>query len=170
MTITVAAKSLTNTQFNFTESISGKVTSDNVSLVSNCPFTYGSGTFQIDAAVNITGVLSSGGYVNFDMRAMTKQYFDLTSTVPFSGIKNLCIANISTVSGYDISIKATGTDGLTTLFNGGSGNLLLKPYGAFSYTDPYRGLRTTPTNAKITLLDIGGSGASYSMTILGNLN
>jgi hypothetical protein len=170
MTITVSAKALVNTQFNFTESVSGKITSDNVSLVSNCPFTYGSGDLQIDAAVNTTGVLASGGSVVLDMTAITKQYFDLESVVPFSGIKSICIANLATTSGSDIKIAATGSAGLTDLFNGGSGNLLVKPYGAFNYSDPYGGIRTSATNAELTLIDVGGSGASYSVAILGNLN
>jgi hypothetical protein len=170
MTITVSAKALVNAQFNFTESVSGKVTSDNVSLVSNCPFTYGSGNLEINAAVNSTGVLPSGGSVILNMRAITKNYFDLTSTVGFSGVKVICVANLATTSGIDIKIVATGVDGLTGLFNGGSGNLLIKPYGAFNYSDPYSGIRTSSTNAKLTLTDVSGSGASYSVAILGNLS
>lgn len=168
MTITVSASSLVKTSFNFTETQSSTIRSENESLTSNRAYTYGSGNFEIDAAVKTTGVLPSGGSVIFDITSMSNTSFGITSTVAFSGIKTITVQNTSTVQGRDINIRATGANAFTDIFNGGSGNLLIKPYSSFTYNDPYR-LNTSSTQKNISLFDVSGSGATYEICILGNL-
>ena len=160
MTITVSASSLVKTSFNFTETQSSTIRSENESLTSNRAYTYGSGNFEIDAAVKTTGVLPSGGSVIFDVTSMSNTSFGITSTVAFSGVK--------TIQGRDINIRATGANAFTNIFNGGSGNLLIKPYSSFTYSDPYR-LSTSSTQKNISLFDVSGSGATYEICVLGNL-
>ena len=168
MTIVVSASSLVKTSFNFTETQSGTIRSENESVTASRAYTYGSGDFEIDAAVKTTGVLPSGGASIFDLTAMTNTAFGITSTVAFSGVKTVTVFNTSTVKGRDINIRATGSNAFTNLFNGGSGNLLIKPYSSFTYNNPYE-LQTSSTQKNISLFDVSGSGATYEICVLGNL-
>lgn len=168
MTISVTAKSQTISSFNFTETIAGSVNVDNSILNSLCDYTHGTGDFQITAGILQTGVLPSGGSINIDLTSMPKEFLDYTSTVGFSGIKTLCISNTSTVKGRDIAVRATGVNPFSTIFNGGSGNLLVKPYSSYLYNNPY-GDRTSPTLKNIQLFDVSGSGATYNISVLGDL-
>lgn len=169
MSITLSGTALTSSSYSIVENSGGKLLSDNQNVLASCPYTYGTASFQVDAAITITGVLPSGGTTAIDLKAVTKNAFGISSTVGFSGIKNLTIVNTATDSGRDISIRATGTGACTGFFNGGSGNLLIKPYSAFSYNDPYTGVRTNSSSKLISLFDVSGSGASYSVSILGSL-
>lgn len=168
MTITVVASSLVKTAFNFTETQSGTIRSENESITASRAYTYGTGIFEIDGAIKNTGVLPSGGSVILDLTAMTNTAFGITSTVAFSGIKTVTVYNTSTIQGRDINIRATGSNAFTELFNGGSGNLLIKPYSSFSYNDPYK-LTVSATQKNISLFDVSGSGATYEICVLGNL-
>lgn len=168
MTIVVTASSLVKTSFNFTETQSSTIRSENESVSANRAYTYGSGSFEIDGAVKTTGILPSGGSVILDVTAMSNTSFGITSTVAFSGIKTITVYNTSTVQNRDINIRATGSNAFTNIFNGGSGNLLIKPYSSFTYNDPYK-LSTSPTQKNISLFDVSGSGATYEICILGNL-
>jgi hypothetical protein len=169
MTITVSASSLVKTSFNFTETQSGTIRSENESITANRAYTYGTGNFEIDAAVKNTGVIPSGGSVVLDLNAMTNESFGITSTIAFSGIKTVTVYNTSTVQNRDINIRATGSNAFTNLFNGGSGNLLIKPYSSFTYNDPYK-LTVSSTQKNISLFDVSGSGATYEICVLGNLS
>jgi hypothetical protein len=168
MTIVVTASSLVKTSFNFTETESSTIRSENEAITANRAYTYGSGDFQIDAAIKNTGVLPSGGSVVIDVTAMANTSFGITSTVAFSGIKTVTVYNTSTVKNRDINIRATGSNAFTNIFNGGSGNLLIKPYSSFTYNDPYK-LATSSTQKNISLFDVSGSGATYEICVLGNL-
>ena len=67
-----------------------------------------------------------------------------------------------------MTITTNGTSPMSGLFNESSGNLKIRPYSSFSYNDPYGDLRTSETHKNIQLNDLG-SGALYSMVILGDL-
>ena len=169
MTIKVAASSLVKTSYNFTETTSSTIISQNESISASRAYTYGTGIFEIDGAVKNTGVLPSGGAKIVDVSSMYNVKFGVASIVPFSGIKNVTVYNTSIVKGRDIRIAATGSGAFTNVFNGGSGNLLIKPYSAFSYNDPYN-LPVSTGQKNISLFDVSGSGATYEICILGTLN
>jgi hypothetical protein len=169
MAITVSASALAKTSFNFTDTSDGTVKSSNESVTSSRAYTYGTGVFQINAAVKNSGVLPSGGTTIFNIAAMTGVMLGLSTSIPFSGIKNITVRNTSTASGVDINIRTTGSNAFTNIFNGGSGNLLIKPYSSFSYNDPY-GLRTSTTQRNISLVDVSGSGATYEICVMGTLS
>ena len=105
MTITVVASALIKSAFNFTESESNSIRSDNNSVQSNCAYTFGSGDLQINCAVKKTGVLPSSGSVMLDLTALTYTAFNISKTISMSGIKNICFTNNATVSGYDIVLE-----------------------------------------------------------------
>jgi hypothetical protein len=168
MTIKVTASSQVKTTYNFTETSSTSVRS-NMETVNSAPsYTYGSGNLEINAGVKNTGVLPSGGATIVDLQHMSNTTFGVTSTVAFTGVKNVTVYNTSTVQNKDINIRATGSGAFTNLFNGGSGNLLVKPYSSFSYSDPYS-LTVTGSQKNISLFDVSGSGATYEICILGTI-
>ena len=143
-------------------------------------YTYGSGEFKANVGVEVTGLLPSGSGVTFDLTKIEDIVFGLTGIASFSGVKFIAVSNNSVVdtgiwgtgqtivSGWDMTITTTGTAPMSGLFNESSGNLKIRPYSSFSYNDPYGDLRTSETHKNIQLNDLG-SGALYSMVILGDL-
>jgi len=76
------------------------------------------------------------------------------------------VYNESTTEGYDFAVQATGTNACKNLFNGGSGNLLVKPYSAFTYNDPFTGASVGSSQRYVQLAD-QGSGVTYRLIVLG---
>ncbi len=173
MSKSLNASILANFSINFTE------TEDNVTIASDVinkqsisSYSYPTGvtigSSEADLSVKQTGVLDSGSYVNIDLTSIEKDSFNVDGVADFSGVRFIGVINDSTASGYDISITATGSNPFTDLFNGGSGNLLIKPSSFFAYNDPYGSLRTSTSSKNIQINDVGGSGANYTAIILGD--
>jgi len=167
--MTLSASFLHKTSYNFTETAGNNVIVDSDSVTSNVSFTSGTGIFQANAGVKNAGVLPPSGSVTYDLSNMTKSFLGLTSVVALSGVKTIEVMNTSTTRGWDIAVAATGVNPLTDLFNGGSGVLIIKPGCSFGYTDPYGDLLVTPSAKNVSVIDVGGSGASYSILVLGTL-
>lgn len=130
--------------------------------------TDGTGSENINYGVVSSGNLPSGGKQYFDFRALEKAVFDLTTSVQFNQIKSIIFENRQALSGVDFQIYATGSLALVGLFNGGSGNLAVKPAAAHIYSDPTAGLVVDATNREITLEDGSvGSGAAFTMIVVG---
>lgn len=165
----VTARGFVELSYNFINiDANGGIVSDYAVTQNVASFSHGSGEGQINAAVQNTGILSSGGFVNIDLSAVSKNILGYTSTASFTGIKGFCLVNNSTSRNSNIAIRATGTNAFTNLFNGGSGNLLVKPSAGFVYIDPY-GIPVSTGNKNIQIFDIGGSGASYTYSVFGNV-
>jgi hypothetical protein len=126
----------------------------------------GSGAFTVSNVAGLTGLLESGLSTQIDLQSVNQQTIGSTQSISFTGIKHISIYNTSTTEGYDLSVQATGTNAFTNLFNGGSGNLLVKPYANFSYVDPYVGLEVSSSQRYLYLNDIG-SGTTYKVIIFG---
>lgn len=137
---------------------------DNNSLSSS--YSYGSGNNQINNGVSITGTLSSGQSTRFDLTSISQNTFNSNQSISFTGIKHISVYNKSDTDGYEFTVMATGTNACTNLFNGGSGNLLIKPYSSFSYNSPYTAFITNTGQRYLYLTDTG-SGTSYKIMILG---
>lgn len=170
MAITVSAKNLSQVTYNFAETSGTSVHNDVQSTVSTSLYTYGTGASGINVGIFNSGIVPSGSVVQIDLTALQNNRFGVSYNVPLSGIKTIGISNLSSVSGYDLNIRATGSNSFTSLFNGGSGNLLIKPNSAFVYNDPYGELRTSPTSKIISIRNVStvaNSGVSYSLTVLG---
>lgn len=169
MSISITAKSSSQVHYSITQSISNqRVISDSETTIVSSNYSYGTGNLQINTIAKATGVLSSGDSTILDLNSVSVDNFGVTYNVSFDKVKSILVSNTETSKGADISIKATGTYPFTDIFNGGSGNLLIKPYSSFIYNDPFDGITITPSgNNRLEIFDIGGSGASYSVTILG---
>jgi hypothetical protein len=140
---------------------------DSTSVVNNYSYQVsGSGFRSITNVAAVTGTLTPGISTRLDLYAFAQKTVDSTQNIVFTGVKNFTVYNTSTTEGYDFNIRATGTNACTNLFNGGSGNLLVKPYSSFSYNDPYTGFSVSASQRYIYLNDLG-SGVSYKVFVFG---
>ena len=166
MSLSITATYDNKSSFTLTESAAGQSASLADSKALSSSFTYGTGDNQVTNGVSITGVLPSGGTVEFDLQTISQATFNATQNISFSGVKHFSVYNDSTTEGYDFTITATGTNAFTNIFNGGSGNLIVKPYSSFSYNDVHTGTVVSSTNKSFELND-QGSGVNYKIMVLG---
>lgn len=169
MAIEITAPFTSNISFTITETLGNTSVSLTDSSSSTNSYTYeasGSGLRAITNAVAITGVLDSGLSTQIDLYSIDQKTINSTQNITFTGIKNFTVYNTSTTEGYDFAVQATGSNACTNLFNGGSGNLLVKPYSSFSYNDPYTGFVCSTSNRYVYLEDLG-SGVSYKLFVFG---
>ena len=169
MSISISAPFNFATSFSIIESDGNKSISLSDSSSTSNTYYYeanASGVSSITNAVAITGNLSSGVSSTIDLYALDQKTINSTQTIQFTGIKSIAILNNSTTEGYYFAIQATGSNACTNLFNGGSGNLLVKPYSFFSYNDPYSGFVVSPSQRYI-YLDDHGSGVNYKIFVFG---
>ena len=166
MTLSITATPVNKTSYNLSSTNNNQIVSLTDSKNMSVTYTYGSGDKQITNAVTITGVLASGASTQIDLYSLSQTSFDTTTNVVFTGIKNFTVYNESTTEGYDFAVQATGTNACVNLFNGGSGNLLVKPYSAFTYNDPFTGVSVGSSQRYVQLAD-QGSGVTYRLIVLG---
>jgi hypothetical protein len=129
-------------------------------------YLYGIGTDKITNIVSYTGVLPSGGTNQIDLFSLPQTTFKYTQNIEFTGVKYFAIFNTDSDYGYDFNITATGINACTNLFNGGSGNLVVKPDSSFSYNDKYDGFAVS-SNQRYVYLNDAGSGVHYKLFVLG---
>lgn len=166
MALSIATSKVSSVNFTLTETNNAESITLTDSMSSSASYTYGTGINQITNAASITGLLPSGGSVQIDLYSFPQTTFNTTQNIQFTGIKNFTVQNNSTTEGYDFAVRATGASACTNLFNGGSGNLLVKPYSNFSYNDPYTGFVSSSSNRYVYLDDLG-SGVLYKVMVLG---
>ena len=141
--------------------------------------THGLASGEMNWGDQTTGVLSPGGTTTIDLTAFPSQAFNTTTDVNFSSVKSVVLTNSWTgpdgsgfASGYPcdamggIGIAANGANGFTGLFNGGTGNIKVHPFGSFSHTD-WCGIPVESVNKNINIIDIDGSGAYFELTVVG---
>ena len=125
------------------------------------------GSLEINYGLISSGDITSGTKLYFDFLALNKLVFDTTSSIQFSSIKGVAIENTRTGYGEDFLIYATGANGFTGLFNGGSGNLIIKPYAVCSYADPISGTDCYAGNQELVIENIGLETGTYQMVVVG---
>lgn len=152
--------------------------SDAGSFLYNRTWASGTGTSgQVASGYSAVGqvwseqnTLASGGFKTYDMTALPGSVFGTSYNEAMSNVRLVYVENISTASGYDIVIRATGTNGFTNLFGGtpsSTGELRLGPKSPFVYANYYTGFPVSATNKFLSVNDIGGSGATYRIGIMG---
>ena len=120
---------------------------------------------------HIQSTLTSGGRDTYNMASLTKTIFSGSYTMGFTGIQEFYVENLFNTNsgsglGGTIAIQATGTSGFSGLFNG-SGNHIVAPGSVFYITNYWSGFPLSGNTNTIFISDIGGSGASYRLAILG---
>jgi|10_taG_2_1085330.scaffolds.fasta_scaffold00467_14 hypothetical protein len=165
----VTATATLESDINFTLIKAGSnLQNESAGLAYSQALTNGTGSEEINYGVIASGNLPSGGKQYFDLRALEKEVFDLVTSVQFNQVKSIIFENRQTLSGVDIHVYSTGTLALDTLFNGGTGNVLIKPKSCYIYSDPTAGLVVDGTNREVILGDGAvGSGAAFTLVVVG---
>jgi hypothetical protein len=166
MALSISSSKVSSINFTLSETNGNQSISISDSMSLSSAYSYGSGNNQITNASSITGVLPSGGSAQIDLYSFPQTTFDASQNVQFTGVKNFSVYNTSTTEDYDFTIASTGSNACTNLFNGGSGNLLVKPYSGFTYNDPYDGFVVSASQRYVYLDDLG-SGVTYKIFVLG---
>ena len=122
---------------------------------------------EINYGVQTSGSLSAGSKAYFDLQSFTKDSFGGTQTVSFTKVKGIVIENQETEYLYELRVAATGGNAWTDPWNGGSGNVIAKPYATWQYLDPISGSLIDGTNKDFFIEDVLGSGVRYSMVVVG---
>jgi len=151
------------------------------SILGGTTITYvnGTGSGAIDMGATLTGNLTPGGTTVIDFTSFPSRVFDETSNLNFDSIKNIVITNSwagPTGGGYPsgfpcdqmagLCIGAIGVDGFTGLFNAETGNMKIRPFGSWTYSD-WCGVSVGAGNKELSLIDCDGSGVSYEVTVVG---
>lgn len=166
MAISISATKISSVNFTLSETNGNEAISLSDSSSASMAYIYGTGNSEITNCISITGTLPSGGSTQIDLYSIDQTTFGTTQSIAFTGIKNFTLQNTSRTKGYDFTVAATGGSACTNLFNGGSGNLLVKPYSDFSYNDPFDGFVVNSSQRYVYLND-AGSGVSYKLFVLG---
>tara|TARA_R100000005_G_C4995849_1_gene202715 strand:+ start:493 stop:1008 length:516 start_codon:yes stop_codon:yes gene_type:complete len=130
--------------------------------------TSGTGSLQIDAVFNLdTYAIVSGDELSLDLTSLSQPMLGATLDVSFNNLKSIAIRNTSTTVGEDISIRATGSNAFTAPFNGGSGNLLVKPASSYIYSDPYTGATVDSSNKNFQITNEGTGTININIVAVG---
>lgn len=166
MTLSIEATYTNKVSMTLTDSRSPLASTYSDSKNLSKAYTYGSGNNQVNNGVSVTGQMVAGGSTQIDLQALVKTQFGATTNISFQNVKHISVYNQDTTEGSDLVIAATGTSAWTNLFNGGSGNLMIKPYSSFSYNDPFTGVAVGASQRYLHLID-QGSGVNYKILVLG---
>lgn len=170
MTKTISAKALAQISYTFTETFNNQRTvtdSDSSQNASSYSYSASGGDNTVSSISKATGILASGGAASFDTTAFSVETLGTTYNVNYTGIKAVVVSNTSTTKGYDLSVTATGANPITSILYGSTGNFTIKPASSFIWNDPFDGVISDASNKAFELNDVGGSGTTYSITIMG---
>ena len=162
------------------DSVGSATSSESTIGGSKITFSDGTGTGAVNMGAELTGTLPSGGSIDFNITSFEKSSYGVAGTVDFSsGVKAITVVNTYSgglsgwpASGYSpsdmprLTLSATGVSGYSGLFNADSGNLALRPYSTFAFSD-YVGIPVVGDQKVLTLTDLDGSGCSYEITVVG---
>ena len=139
------------------------------SLGYSVQLTQGTGTGQVNGQAKITGTIPSGNTLSIDFEAIVKNQFGASYTLNFNKIKAFVFYNEATGINDSVNIIATGSNALTGIFNGGSGNIIVKPYGTYSYFDYYGDLQSASDHRYLYFKNNSpaSGGVNYSYLIIG---
>ena len=129
---------------------------------------------QIDAVFSLQDyILASGAVLNLDFNNLSQPIWGSNFSVAFTGVKSLAIYNHNTGVGEQVVLRASGSNPLDEMFNGGSGNILIKPSSSYIYSDPNHGLLVDSSNKNIYIsntTDImppyNGNGSPHSTGVI----
>jgi|TARA_R100001163_G_scaffold62826_1_gene54012 hypothetical protein len=168
MAINTTAKLSVDTTYNQKDSSSSVSDSRTGSLGYSASLTSGTGSLQVDAVFNLdTEPITSGSELSLNLASLSQPMLGATLNVSFNNVKSLAIRNTSTTIGEDISVRATGSDAFTAPFNGGSGNLLVKPAASYIYSDPYTGATVDSSNKNFQITNEGTGTININVVAVG---
>ena len=168
-TATIKADIIFDQQQSFSQSTSNLVLQGSTDYTVSLSSGSGAEVREIDSIYNLGGsIISSGGTATYDLKSLEQPSFGTNYTISLTGLKGLIIRNHNTGITETLSLKATGTNAFTNLFNGGSGNVNIPAGGSYFYSDPFYGTAVTDSNKVLTLTSTGsGTGVLVSVIIAG---
>ena len=130
--------------------------------------TSGTGSLQINSVYNIqSGQVAPSSSYSIDFNNVSQPIVGGSMSLSFNNIKSICVSSLSTTTGEDLSIRATGSNALTAPFNGGSGGILIKPSAAYVYSDPYTGVTVDGSNKNLQIYNAGTVTGAFTVVIVG---
>ena len=130
--------------------------------------TAGTGSLQINSVYNVqSGQVNPSTAYPIDFNSLSQGIVGGSMSLSFNNIKSLCITNLSTTTGEDLSIRATGSNSFSAPFNGGSGNILVKPSASYIYSDPYTGATVDGSNKNLHIYNAGTGTGAFTVVAVG---
>jgi len=178
MTIKASASFNNRVNYSVADTYGNISQTDSDSQTITSSYTHGTGDFQINTAVSISGTLGSGEFKSLDLYNSTtgilKVNLGITGGVPMDNVKHISIYNISKTEGVNMEISNTGTFGLAGFIGDAAsqtGVTAIRPYSSFTYNNPYGSRHDAFANieneSKFIFLKDAGLGASYKALIMG---
>ena len=146
---------------------SNNTITDQGSLTYSKQYTSGTSTGTVSQIFNKVGSLSSGGSGNFNLTGLQQSILGNTVIKSFSGVNSLTIQNRSTNPGYNISLNVFSSSGFRQPFGYTTGSIVIGPNSCVHVNTAGADWPVNTNSRQILLVD-GGSGASYSMSIMGH--
>ena len=130
--------------------------------------TAGTGSLAINGVYNVqSGEIDPSGSYLLDFSSLAQALVGGSITLSFNNVKSLCITNLATTTGEDLSVRATGVNTFTEPFNGGSGNVLVKPAASYIYSDPYTGATVDGSNKNLQIYNAGTGTGAFTIVAVG---
>lgn len=121
-----------------------------------------------DSYAKNTGTINAGETLTLNFSGLTHELIDdTTESRVFLHINGFVFENQATGSGDVLYVRATGSNAFTNIFNGGSGNLKINPYGTFQYLDYFGSCKVTGGNRLLYIYNDSSTGVDYSYMAVG---
>tara|TARA_R110000824_G_scaffold29175_1_gene97360 strand:- start:4753 stop:5268 length:516 start_codon:yes stop_codon:yes gene_type:complete len=138
------------------------------SLTYSHSLTSGTGSNNINSVYSqFSYPIGVGSGLSLDFTNLSQSIVGGSMTVPMSNLKSVIVRNSSSTTGEDVLVRATGSNALTEIFNGGSGDLSVKPSTTYMYSDPYTGATINSSNKNFQILNDGTGTISIDVIVIG---
>jgi hypothetical protein len=128
----------------------------------------GTGSLQINSIYNVQAAqIDPSASYSIDFNNLSQSIVGGSMSLSFNNIKSICITNLSTTTGEDLSVRATGSNVFDTPFNGHSGNILIKPSASYMYSDPYTGATVDGSNKNFQIYNAGTGTGTFTLVAVG---
>jgi hypothetical protein len=127
----------------------------------------GTATGTVSQIFNQVSTLASGGSGNFNLTGLVQNILGNNTIKSFTGINSITIQNRSTRPGFDININVSSSSGFKQPFGYPTGVIVLKP-GSCIHANTAAQDWPVGATSKQLLLNDGGSGAAYSISLYGH--
>jgi hypothetical protein len=116
----------------------------------------GTGSTKVNSVYSsFSHSLTSGSELSLDFSSLSQDIAGGSMSISMNNLKSVVVYNSSTSAGEDVLVRATGSNALTEVFNGGSGNLSVKPSATYMYSDPYTGAVVDSSNKNFQIANNG---------------
>jgi hypothetical protein len=138
----------------------GSVGSDNALL-------NGNGNEQVNLIWHDVLTLPSGGTETINLISLVRTIFGQDVSVGFTNVKGIAIKNQSEDIGAYITITASGGAPFSEMFGGDSGTAIVHPKCAVNFSNIIEGWDVDGTNSLFYINDVGGSGVTVEIAVVG---